>query len=92
MDQNSMGTEDFLPRNESARLAVERARRIVRENDEMVSRLKLESNIEEKLPESNDFFTEVEKEKFNSAHAFEMYKIRSNNAVKDFFKGIFGVH
>lgn len=92
MAENSMGTDEFLPRNESARLAVERARKIVRENDEMVALLKLKSQIEEKDPTYEDVFTKAEQEKFHDAHAFELYKIRSNSTVKDFFKGIFGVH
>lgn len=85
-----MSDQNFLPKYELARIAVERARAIVRENNEMISRLKLESNIEEDdclqgtLPEAENFSPD-------DSYSFDLYKIRSNNGISDFFKDIFGV-
>lgn len=89
--ETNLISEDNLPKNESARIAVERARKIVRENNEMILRLKSASNIESPR-EKEEIFIDAENFVYEDSHAFELYKIRSNNSVRDFFKGIFGVH
>lgn len=87
---NKSEQEQFLPKYESARIAVERARAIVRENNEMISRLKNESNIEENT-DHNPFF-EAENFSPDDSYSFDLYKIKSTNGITDFFKDIFGVH
>jgi hypothetical protein len=84
-------TQDFLPTYGPARVAVERARQIVKENKEMISRLKLDSNIEDYSDES-DPFVDTENFSANETYGFDLHKIKSSNEVKDFFKNIFGVH
>lgn len=83
--------QDFLPAYEPARLAVERARLRVKENNEMISRMKSESNIDSEVFES-DTFLEAENFSHNDSYAFDLYKIKSNNELEDFIKNIFGVH
>lgn len=79
---------DFVPKNDTARLAVERARRIVKENNEMIIRLKEDSNIEAK---EDDTFSEASIFSYEDSYAFDLYKIKSSNGFSDFFKDIFGV-
>jgi hypothetical protein len=82
---------EFLPKYETARIAVERARQTVRENNEMISKIKSESNI----PDSNeDHIPSFEAESFSheDSYAFDLYKIKSTNGIKDFIRDIFGVH
>ena len=79
---------DFVPKNDTARLAVEKARRIVRDNNEMIIKLKEDSNIP---TEETDTFSEASSFSFEDAYAFDLYKIKSNNGVSDFFRDIFGV-
>ena len=90
MDLENANTQGFLPKYESARIAVERARQIVKDNNEMISKIKSESNIEE-TPDFDPFF-EAENFSHNDSYAFDLYKIKSSNGVKDFIKNIFGVH
>ena len=82
---------DFLPKYEPARLAVERARQIVKENNEMISKMKSDSNINDL---NADFTPSVEAENFTheDSYAFDLYKIKSTNGIKDFIKDMFGVH
>ena len=89
MDIESISTE-FLPKYESARLAVERARQIVKENNEMISKIKSDANIE--LETKFDPFTEAEIISYEDSYAFDLYKIKTNNGIKDFIKDVFGVH
>lgn len=85
-----MDSHEFLPKYESARIAVERARQIVKENNEMISKIKSESMIfEPGLFE--DHFLEAENFSHQDSYAFDLYKIKSSNGVKDFIKDIFGV-
>jgi hypothetical protein len=56
----------------------------------MISRLKSESNIEE--GSELDPFAEAEGFSHNDSYAFDLYKIKSSNGVKNFIKNIFGVH
>lgn len=91
MASENMEVNEFLPKYESARLAVERARQIVKHNNEMISKIKSESNITEEDDLFDSFF-EAESFTEDDAYAFDLYKIKSTNGVKDFFKGIFGVH
>jgi hypothetical protein len=83
--------QEFLPSYEPARQAVERARRIVKENNEMISRMKSESNIDSEVFES-DTFLEAENFSHNDSYAFDLYKIKSSNELESFIKNIFGVH
>jgi hypothetical protein len=77
----------FIPKQETARLAVERARRIVKENNEMIYKMKEDSNIQ--MDELN---TAQGAESFSceDSYAFDLYKIKSSNGISDFFKDIFG--
>jgi hypothetical protein len=87
---NNSEQQQFLPKYESARIAVERARAIVRDNNEMIARLKNESNIDENI--DNNPFYEAENFSPDNSYAFDLYKIKSTNGITDFFKDIFGVH
>ena len=78
---------DFIPKNDTARLAVERARRIVKANNEMISKLKESSNIEAR---EVDTFTVASNFSYEDSYAFDLYKIKSSNGISDFFKDIFG--
>jgi len=78
---------EFLPKQESARLAVERARKIVKENNEMIAKLKEESNIQ---VQELDTFSEVSNFSHEDSYAFDLYKIKSTNGFAEFFKDIFG--
>jgi len=78
---------DFVPKNDTARLAVEKARRIVKENNEMIIKLKEDSNIQTK---EVDAFSEASNFSHEDSYAFDLYKIKSNNSISDFFKDIFG--
>lgn len=91
MDLENANTQGFLPKYESARIAVERARQIVKDNNEMISKLKSDSNIEDATDHYDPFF-EAENFSHNDSYAFDLYKIKSSNGVKDFIKNIFGVH
>lgn len=87
-EQNNDFKSHFIPKHETARLAVERARRIVRENNEMILRMKEDSNIQ-----VNELTTFQEAENFSceDSYAFDLYKIKSSNGMSDFFKDIFGI-
>lgn len=89
MNIDNLSTE-FLPKYESARIAVERARQIVKENNEMISKIKSDANINQGV----DFDPSLEAESFShqDSYAFDLYKIKSTNGIKDFIKDIFGVH
>ncbi|MBC7538765.1 MAG: hypothetical protein H7281_08090 [Bacteriovorax sp.] len=80
---------DFVPKNDTARLAVEKARRIVKENNEMIIKLKEDSNIQ---AEEVDTFSEASNFSYEDSYAFDLYKIKSSNGFSDFFKDIFGVY
>ena len=80
--------EDFLPVNDVARIAVERARKIVRENNEMIVKLKSDSNIE---IDHFDHFLKAAQFSHDDAHSVDLYKIKSTIGFTDFFKDIFGV-
>lgn len=82
-------TETFIPKYETARIAVERARARIKENNEMISRLKSEANIEH--DDADSPFSEAENFSPDDSHAFDLYKIKSTNGITDFFKDIFGV-
>jgi len=86
-DLHSEQETDFLPKSETARIAVERARRIVKENNEMIEKLKSDSNIR---PEEVDTFGEAANFSCEDSYAFDLYKIKSSNGISDFIKDIFG--
>ncbi|MBY0414640.1 MAG: hypothetical protein K2Q18_10760 [Bdellovibrionales bacterium] len=83
--------QEFLPTYEPARIAVERARQIVRENNDMIKHLKSESDIEQELLDEDPFF-DAENFSYNDSYSFDLYKIKSSNEITDFLKNIFGVH
>lgn len=90
--RNEQSTEigtSFFPKNENARIAVERAREIVKENNKIITKLKEESNIQ---AEEADTISEAEKFSYEDSYAFDLYKIKSTNGIGDFFKDIFGGH
>ena len=80
--------DNFLPRNEIARLAVLRSREIVRKNNEYITKIKEDSNIsDDSIEESKDAeFFSVE-----DSYAFDLYKIKSKTGLSEFIKGLFGV-
>ena len=80
-------SSEFVPKHETARLAVERARRIVKENNEMIVKLKEDSNIQ---AEEEDTFLQAQNFSYEDSYAFDLYKIKSTNGYSDFFKDIFG--
>ncbi|MBC7713705.1 MAG: DNA-directed RNA polymerase subunit omega [Rhizobacter sp.] len=82
---------DFLPKYETARIAVERARQIVKENNEMISKLKSDDDISDGSGDY-DAFLEAESFSHQDSYAFDLYKIKSTNGIKDFIKDVFGVH
>ncbi|MBC7428354.1 MAG: DNA-directed RNA polymerase subunit omega [Bacteriovorax sp.] len=82
---------DFLPKYEAARIAVERARQIVKENNEMISKMKSDADITDQVADY-DPFLEAESFSHQDSYAFDLYKIKSTNGIKDFIKDIFGVH
>jgi len=86
-DLNNEAGMNFVPKNEAARIAVERARRIVKENNEMITKLKEDSNIQ---VEDADTLSEAENFSHEDSYAFDLYKIKSNNGITDIFKDIFG--
>jgi hypothetical protein len=86
-DVNITTNRDFIPKNETARMAVEKARRIVKENHDMVVKLKEDSNIE---TEEADSFSEAANFSHEDSYPFDLYKIKSSNGISDFFKDIFG--
>jgi hypothetical protein len=88
---NEKPTADFLPKFETARSAVLRARQIVKENNEMISKIKSDANIVESGADYSSF-QEAESFSYQDSYAFDLYKIKSTNGIKDFIKDIFGVH
>jgi hypothetical protein len=80
---------DFVPKNETARIAVERARRIIKENNEMIIKLKEDSNIQ---ASEVDTFSKAAYFSYEDSYTFDLYKIKSTNGISDFFKDIFGGH
>jgi hypothetical protein len=82
---------DFLPRNETARLAVERARQTVRNNNEMISRIKEESNIIDSNVDSNPTYW-TEYFSFEDSYTADLYKIKASTGIKELIKDMFGVH
>jgi hypothetical protein len=89
MDNRQTSDNEFVPTQEAGKLAVERARRIIRQNNEMISKLKEESNI---LAEETDTFAHAENFSHQDSYAFDLYKIKSSNGFSDFFKDIFGTN
>ena len=53
--------DEFLPRNEQARLAVLRAREIVKRNNQLIHKLKLDENLEAEIEEefTNDVISYI---------------------------------
>jgi hypothetical protein len=80
--------DSSLPRNESARLAVLKARDIVRRNNEFIHKIKLESNIyrenDQKELNVDLFFNE-------GTYAFDQSKIKSKNNISELVKDVLGI-
>ena len=79
---------DFVPKNDIARIAVEKARKIVKDNDEMIIKIKNEANIQ---ANKVDTFSEVANFSYEDSYAFDLYKIKSKVGISEFIKDIFGV-
>ena len=90
MENENVNSQEFLPKYETARIAVERARQIVKDNNDMISKIKSEANLDQDFEYTS--FVEAENFSHNDSYAFDLYKIKSSNGVKDFIKNIFGVH
>jgi hypothetical protein len=88
-DNNLDPSSEIMPSYDRARYAVERARKIVKENNEFIARLKEESNIEHN---EYDSFGEASNFSYEDSYAFDLYKIKSSGGITDFIKDIFGVH
>jgi hypothetical protein len=88
-DINLDTSSEIIPSYDRARYAVERARKIVKENNEFIARLKGESNIEHN---EDDSFSEASNFSLEDSYAFDLYKIKSSGGITDFIKDIFGVH
>lgn len=91
MEVDNLSSQDFLPSYEPARLAVERARQIVKDNNAYISRMKSESN-QDYVDDMDSTFFEAENFSHNDSYSFDLYKIKSSNNIRDFIKNIFGVH
>ncbi len=89
MDIENVNAE-FLPKYETARSAVLRARQIVKDNNEMISKIKSDANIKE--VKAFDQFLEVQNFSHEDSYAFDLYKIKSTNNIREFIKDVFGVH
>ncbi len=80
---------EFLPRHSNARLAVERARETVRENNEYVGNLKFESElISEFELESALNATEAFEFDDDGDSEFDLSKIRTSDGFSDIFREI----
>ena len=84
-------TEEHLPSHEGARLAVEKARKIVKLNNEMVLKLKEDSCIP-LSSEEDDPFVQYESLSYEKTYTFHSNKIKSQLGMSDFIKDLFGVH
>lgn len=82
---------DNLPKHESARLAVERAREIVKNNNNLVQQLKQDSCIPDQEEDSDPFF-HSERISFEKSYTFSSNKIKSSIGFSDFVKDLFGVN
>jgi len=80
--------QEFLPRNEVARLAVLKSREIVRKNNEYIQKIKEDSNIfdqETQLNSDAEFFSEED------SYAFDFYKIKSKVGITEIVRDILGI-
>ncbi|NOT80123.1 MAG: hypothetical protein HOP07_14095 [Bacteriovoracaceae bacterium] len=89
--QDSLPSQEFIPTNENARIAVERARRTVKYNNEMIAELKAQSNLQSSS-EADEAFKNAENFSFDGPYAFHRTKIKSSSGLKDFLSDVFGVH
>lgn len=80
--------QDFLPRNEAARVAVLKSREIVKKNNEFIHKIKTDSNIPSIYANENsdaEYFSEED------SYTFDLYKIKSRIGITDFIKDVFGM-
>ena len=91
MQETETTIHEHLPKQESARIAVERAREIVRNNNEWVQQLKQDSCIPENRDECDPFHLS-ETISFEKTYTFNSNKIKSSLGFSDFVKDLFGVH
>jgi len=78
--------DEFLPRNEQARLAVLRARDIVKRNNQLIHKLKLDENLEAEIEEeytNDEIFSEED------SYTFDLYKIKSNKGLGELVRDLF---
>jgi hypothetical protein len=78
--------EDFLPRNEMARLAVLKSREIVRKNNDYIQTLKEDSNIQVQFDQE---WNESQIFSLEDSYTFDLYKIKSKSSIREMLKDIF---
>ncbi len=91
MLEKELSIHEHLPKHETARIAVERARQIVKSNNEWVQQLKQDSCIPENAGEGDPFY-QSETISFEKTYTFNSNKIKSTLGFSDFVKDLFGVH
>ena len=85
--------DEYIPNSEAGRIAVERARRIVKRNNDMIKALKAESQIHiQESPLLLQELEEAENFSFEGPYSFHTTKIKSSNGIKEFILDIFGAH
>lgn len=79
---------EFYPRSRSARLAVEKARQTVLENNLFIQELKRENQLEFDEIEENEAEMPFKKEDYDP---YDLANIRTSNGFSDFFREIFNI-
>lgn len=79
---------EFLPRSRAARLAVEKARQKVLENNQFIADLKRENHLDFEETEENEAETPFRKEDYDP---YDLANIRTSNGFSDFFREIFNI-
>ncbi len=79
---------EFLPRQRSARLAVEKARHTVQVNNEFINELKKENQLETDILAENEAELPLGKDDYDP---YDLANIRTSNGFSDFFREIFNI-
>lgn len=79
---------EFLPRSRAARLAVEKARQKVLENNQFIADLKRENQLDFEETEENEAEMPFRKEDYDP---YDLTNIRTSNGFSDFFREIFNI-
>jgi len=79
---------EFLPRSRAARLAVEKARQKVLENNQFIADLKRENQLDFEETEENEAEMPFRKEDYDP---YDLANIRTSNGFSDFFREIFNI-